>query len=158
MRNVISTTIITAMLAFAMPVFALSATQTVEKETVVQLPDGTESITRVSADTVTPGERIVYTLSFTNDDVQPATDIVLTVPVPKEVRFMEGSATNSNMIPVYSADGGSNFSTREQLRVRNNDGVFQAASSGDITHIRWTVPGPIAIGETGNLSFKGILR
>ena len=62
MRNVISTTIITAMLAFAMPVFALSATQTVEKETVVQLPDGTESITRVSADTVTPGERIVLSL------------------------------------------------------------------------------------------------
>jgi len=158
MRNLITATFTTALLAMAVPTYALSASQTVEKEVVVQMPDGTESVSRVAADMVTPGERVVYTLNFTNDDARPATDLVLTMPVPQEVRFMEGSASNTNMAPVYSADGGNNFSSREQLRIRDSDGVLQAASSGDITHIRWTVPGPLAIGETGNLSFKGILR
>ena len=142
-----------------MPAFSLSASQIVEKEVVVQLPDGTESVSRIAAETVTPGERVVYTLNFTNDEAQSATDLVLTMPIPKEVRFMEGSASNqSNMVPLYSADGGNNFTSRELLRVRDNDGFLQVASAGDITHIRWTVPGPLAIGETGSLSFKGTLR
>lgn len=158
MRNLITAAFTTLLLATGVPVFALSASQTVEKEIVVQMPDGTEIISRETAETVAPGERVVYTLSFTNDDAQPATDLVLTMPVPKEVRFMEGSASDNNMIPVYSADGGNSFAARELLRVRDNDGVLQSASSGDITHIRWTVPGPLAAGETGNLSFKGVLR
>ena len=158
MRNLITATFTTLLLATGVPVFALSASQTVEKEIVVQMPDGTETISRETAERVAPGERVVYTLNFTNDDAQTATDLVLTMPVPKEVRFMEGSASDVNMVPVYSADGGSSFAARELLRVRTADGSLQAASSGDITHIRWTVPGPIAVGETGELSFKGILR
>lgn len=158
MRNLILTTLTTAMLAFAGQSYALSASQTVEREVIVQMPDGTESVKREAADMVTPGERIVYTLSFTNDDAQPATDLVLTMPVPDEVRFMEGTASSNNMTPVFSADGGKNFSSRAQLKVRDNDGMLKTASSGEITHIRWTVPGPLAVGETGSLSFKGILR
>lgn len=158
MRKLILSTVTTALLAVAAPSYALSASQTVEREVVVQMPDGTETVSREAADMVTPGERIVYTLSFTNDDAQPATDLVLTMPVPDEVRFMEGTASNTNMTPVYSADGGKNFTSRAQLRVRDNDGNPQTASSGDITHIRWTVPGPLAVGDTGSLSFKGILR
>jgi len=158
MRHLITATVTTVLLAMTVPAIALSANQTVEKEVVVQMPDGTEIISREAAETVAPGERVVYTLNFTNDEAQPATDLILTMPVPKEVRFMEGSASAANMVPVYSADGGTSFATRELLRVRDNDGFLQSASSGDITHIRWTVPGPLAVGESGNLSFKGVLR
>lgn len=158
MRNLILTSITTALLAVAAPSYALTASQTVEKEVVVQMPDGAEKISRESAELVVPGERVVYTLNFTNDDAQPATDLVLTMPVPTEIEFMEGTASTNNMTPVYSADGGKSFSSREQLRVRDIDGTLSPASSSDITHIRWTVPGPLAVGETGNLSFKGVLR
>lgn len=159
MRNLILTTLTTACFtAIALPSYALTASQTVQKEVVVQLPDGTETVSREAADLVTPGERVVYTLEFTNDDAQPATDLVLTMPIPDEIKFMEGTASNNNMTPEYSADGGKNFSSREQLRVRDNDGTLITASSSDITHIRWTVPGPLAVGETGNLFFKGVLR
>jgi len=157
-RNIILATLTTALLATASQSYALTASQIVEKEVVVQQPDGTERVIREAADMVTPGERVVYTLNFTNDDAQPATDLVLTMPIPQEVRFMEGTASKTNMVPVFSADGGNNFSTREQLQIRNGDGNLRSATSGDITHIRWTVPGPIAVGETGNLSFKGVLR
>ncbi len=137
---------------------ALTATQSVEREVVVQLPDGTESVTRGPAELVTPGERIVYTLSFTNDDAAPATDLVLTMPVPSEIKFMDGSATQEGAKVVYSADGGQTFATRSGLRIVDASGSSRSASSEDITHIRWTVTGPVGVGETGTLSYKGILK
>lgn len=137
---------------------ALSAKQIVEKEVVVQMPDGTESVTREPADMVVPGERIVYTLNFTNDDAAPASDLVLTMPVPIEIKYMDGSAEKPGAKTVYSADGGQSFAERSTLRKVGADGNVRTAADEDITHIRWTVSGPIAVGETGNLSFKGILK
>jgi len=137
---------------------ALSAKQIVEKEVVVQMPDGTESVTREPADMVVPGERIVYTLNFTNDDAAPASDLVLTMPVPTEIKYMDGSAEKPGAKTVYSADGGQSFAERSKLSKVQADGNMRTAADEDITHIRWTVTGPIAVGETGNLSFKGILK
>lgn len=137
---------------------ALTAKQIVEKEVVVQMPDGTENVTRAPAEMVVPGERIVYTLNFTNDDAAPASDLVLTMPVPTEIKFMDGSADKVGAKTVYSADGGQSFAQRSALRKVGADGNVRSAADEDITHIRWTVAGPIAVGETGNLSFKGILK
>jgi len=137
---------------------ALTAKQIVEKEVTVQMPDGTQLITREAADMVVPGERIVYTLNFTNDEVKPASDLVLTMPVPNVVRYMDGSATETGASVVYSADGGKTFAGRSAVQVVDIDGTFRRASSDEITHIRWTVPGPVASGENGSLSFKGVLK
>jgi len=137
---------------------ALTAKQSVEKEVVVQMPDGTESLTREPAEMVTPGERIVYTLSFTNDEAAPASDLVLTMPVPPEIKYMDGSATKAGAKIVYSADGGQTFASRTDLRKVGTDGNMRAAIAEDITHVRWTVAGPVAVGETGMLSFKGVLK
>jgi len=137
---------------------ALTAQQSVEKEVVVQMPDGTEQVTREAAELVTPGERIVYSLNFTNDDAAPASDIVLTMPVPSAIKYMEGSATEAGAKVVYSADGGQTFASRTGLRKLGLDGNTRTANAEDITHIRWTVAGPVAVGERGVLSFKGILK
>jgi len=137
---------------------ALTAKQSVEKEIVVQMPDGTESITRAPAELVVPGERVVYTLNYTNDDAAPATDLVLTMPVPSEIKYMDGSATIDGAQVVYSADNGQTFASRAGVRVVGIDGNSRPASSEDITHIRWTVAGPLPVGETGTLSYKGILK
>lgn len=137
---------------------ALTAKQSVEKEIVVQMPDGTESVTRAPAELVTPGERVVYTLSYTNDDAAPATDLVLTMPVPSEIKYLDGSADLEGSKVVYSADGGQTFASRAGLSVVGIDGNTRTAISEDITHIRWTVAGPVAVGETGSLSYKGVLK
>ena len=158
MRRVTFAIIATASLLVSTSASALSAKQIVEKETVVQMPDGTESISRSPAEMVVPGERIVYTLNFTNDDKAAATDLVLTMPVPSEIKFLDGSATQSGVATVYSADGGKTFASRNVVRRIGLDGVARSANAEDITHIRWTVAGPVAVGETGNLSFKGTLK
>lgn len=136
---------------------ALTAKQIVEKETVVQMPDGSETVTRSKAANIAPGERVVYTLSFTNDKVEPASDLVLTMPVPDEIKYMDGTASQEGASIVFSADGGQTFAPRDNLQT-STGGVTRTATADDITHIRWTVAGPVAAGETGNLSYKGVLK
>jgi len=116
-----------------------------------------KQIVRAKAANIAPGERVVYTLSFTNDDAEPASDLVLTMPVPEEIKYMDGTATRDGASIVFSADGGQTFAARDTLKA-SMDGVMRSATAADITHIRWTVTGPIASGESGNLSYKGILK
>jgi len=158
MRHLTLALITAASLMATTSASALTAKQSVEKEIVVQMPDGTETLTRAPAEMVIPGERIVYTLNFVNDDSAPASDLVLTMPVPSEIKYLDDTATKEGAKIVYSADGGQTFTTRTGLRVADLDGTLRAASAEDITHIRWTVAGPLAVGETGALSFKGVLK
>lgn len=156
-RTVLSTLAISAM-AFALPASALTATQIVEKEVVIENQDGTTQTQRVPAERVIPGERIVYTLRYLNDGAEPATDLVMTMPVPKEVTFIDGSAERSGAETVYSVDGGDSFAPRESLQVRGVDGASRPAKAEDITHVKWTVAGPVQSAEAGELVFKGTLK
>jgi len=71
---------------------------------------------------------------------------------------MDGSAAKVGAKTVYSADGGQTFTDRAALRSIGADGIVRTATAEDITHIRWTVAGPVAVGETGSLSYKGVLK
>jgi len=145
-------------LSLAAPASALEAEQRVLKEVVVQQANGTTSKKYVNADLVTPGETVVYALVFRNDDVKPVDDIVLVMPVPAEVRYIEGSATNRLSSVEFSADGGGSFTAREGLSKRQPDGRVTAATTDDITHVRWKVARSVQPGETGQLWFRGTLR
>lgn len=158
MRHLYIALLGTAVLGFTAPVSALTASQVVEKEIVVINDDGSETTRRTPADTVVPGERIVYTLNYQNDKSEAANDLVLTMPVPGEVKFIEGSADNRASVVTYSADGGQSFASRQTLTVQTADGEWSPASSGDVTHIRWLIAGPVQAGQTGQLAFKGTLK
>lgn len=148
----------TAALGLAAPVSALTASQVVEKEIVVINADGSETTRRAPAETVVPGERIVYTLNYTNDKSEAASDLVLTMPVPDVVKFIEGSAENKMSVVTYSTDGGQSFAPRQSLMVQTDDGNWVPAGSEDLTHVRWRVAGPVQAGQTGQLAFKGVLK
>ena len=137
--------------------FALTASQTVQKEVEITKADGTTEISYAPADLVAPGERIVYALNIENDGVQPATDLVLTMPVPDEIKYMEGSARKTGAVVTYSADNGQSFAARDSVTVVEGL-VSRVAQSEDITHIRWKLAGPINAGEVDTLVFKGILK
>jgi len=147
-----------AVLASGVSASALTATQKVEKEITVQQADGTVSTKRVSAAEVTPGEKIVYTVAFTNDSTEAATDIVLAMPVPSDVRYLEGSADRSGAIVRYSADGGTSFVERDALVLPAVGGGTRAASSDDITHIQWRIAGPVQVGTRDEIAFKARLK
>ena len=147
-----------AVLASGISASALSATQKVEKEITVQQADGTNVTKRVSAAEVTPGEKIVYTVAYTNDSAEAATDIVLAMPVPADVRFLEGSADRSGAAVRYSADGGASFVERDALVLPAVGGGTRAANSDDITHIQWRIAGPVPVGTSDEITFKARLR
>ena len=154
------TPLITVLAALSLSSFAgaLSATQTIEKEKTVINTDGTTQIIRTAADTVVPGETVVYTLNFVNDDSSAADNLVLTMPVPEQVTYNEGSADRAGTVVVYSADSGQSFASRQATMVMTAAGDVRAAGAADITHVRWTIPGPVAAGETGQLSFTATLK
>jgi uncharacterized repeat protein (TIGR01451 family) len=141
----------------ALPAHALTAKQTVEKEVVVRNADGTESASRMPADVVVPGERVVYTVSFTNDDVQPAQNFVMTQPVPEEVTYIEGSAEKPGAELSVSTDGGNSFSPRGAATVLR-DGERVRATASDITHLRWKIVTPLAPGGNDSVAYKAVLK
>ena len=147
-----------AILASGVSASALTATQKVEKEITIQKADGTNATQLVSAAEVTPGEKIVYTVAYTNDSAEAATDIVLAMPVPSDVRFLEGTADRPGAIVRYSADGGTSFVEREALVLPAVGGGTRAAASDDITHIQWRIAGPVPVGASDEITFKARLK
>lgn len=147
-----------ALFATAISASALTASQKVQKEVTVQQADGTNAVKLVSADEVTPGEVIVYTVDFTNDQAEPVSDIVLAMPVPSDVRFLEGSADKTGAVVRYSADGGDSFVDRSSLVLPAVGGGTRAASADDITHIQWRIAGPVLAGSSDAITFKARLK
>ncbi len=141
-----------------MPVTALTASQIVEREVVVFNEDGSQTITRIAADKVTPGDKVVYSLKYFNDEDNPAENIVLVMPIPTQVDYIEGSADYEGVNSVFSSDGGKTFATRNELKVLQSDGSQEIAQASDITHIRWTVKNAVAPNTGGSLSFSGRLQ
>ena len=147
-----------ALLAVGASAQALTATQKVEKEITIRQADGTNVTQRVAADEVTPGEKVVYTVDYLNDSAEPATDLVLAMPVPSDIRFLEGSADREGAVVRYSVDGGVNFVERNALIMPAVGGGTRPAGVDDITHIQWRIAGPVAVGASDAVVFKGRLK
>ncbi|GHB04876.1 hypothetical protein GCM10009069_29270 [Algimonas arctica] len=154
----LSTALALIILATAPSALALSATQTVLKEIRTTTPSGDVTTRYVAAELVIPGETIVYRLDYVNDSAESVTDMVLTMPVPAEVTFQDGSAEQAGMETSFSSDGGQTFFARPALMVDADEGVMVPASAEDITHIRWVSNITVASNEDGILQFKAVLK
>jgi uncharacterized repeat protein (TIGR01451 family) len=154
----LSLTVLAAALAAVAPAeAAMTARQIVEKEVVVRAANGVETVKRVAADKVTPGETIVYSIRYENDAAEAASDIVLVMPVPKEVSYVEGSVSGDDSSVAFSADGGKTYVARGRLTVEEG-GATRPARGDEITHVRWTLATPVPPKAEGEVSYKAILR
>lgn len=150
---------LSAAAAFSAPAFAtgLSASQTVERIVKTEAPDGTISVTLEPATEVIPGEELVYSINFTNDSNADADNIVLTMPVPAEVSYIENSATSTGTSVAFSVDGGQSFAPRGDLKV-SVAGEERDALSEEITHIRWALTEAVGAGQSGKLVYRAVLK
>ena len=158
MKHITFAIITSVALGFASTANAMSAKQKVEKEITRTQADGTVVTELVEASMVTPGEKVVYTLDVHNTNAEPATDLVLAMPVPVHVKYIEGSADRVGASVKYSADGGQTYTRRDDLQVPSAAGGMRAANADDITHIQWIITGPINTGQTDAVRFKARLR
>ena len=145
--------------AFAAPAFAdsLKASQTVEVAMVSLDENGERQVIYTIADEIAPGSELRYVLTYDNQADVAASDVRLVMPVPAEVTLIEGSADQPVATVTYSADNGATFASRDTLTVLE-DGELKPASTEDITHLRWTFAEAIQPGESGKLTYSGILQ
>ena len=129
-----------------------------------------QPVTRPYAPTdikVIPGDLLVITNAFRNTGSEPVTGFVINNPVHPAVDFISVTEDWAQV----SVDGGNTFGKLTELKVVSTDSaaneiegqapapsVSRAAQPTDVTHVRWTFPGSIAAGESGELSFRGSVK
>lgn len=135
----------------------LSVQTVVQKEQVTIDDDGEQQVTLVAAETVVPGERVVYTITFTNISNDAADNVVITNPIAESLTYIDGSAFGPGAEILFSVDNGRTFAGREALTVVD-EGVVRAASAEDFTHIRWVMQQELAAGAQGVARFSAVLE
>ena len=133
---------------------SVSLTSEVLVEHVKQQADGSSQIVREEPKVVTPGDKLVFLLSYRNGGAEPATGFVVTNPIPASVAFSGGESEGA----IVSVDGGKSWGPLASLKVANEDGSLRPATASDVTHIRWSFAQPIAAGRAGQLSFRGVVK
>lgn len=156
LMTVLSTTVL-VLPAYAQEEGNLNVTTTVQKQEVT-VNDAGESETRlVPANTVVPGETVIYTITFQNIGDEPATNVVITNPISETLTYVEGSAFGPGTIIQFSTDGGQNFAAADELTV-DADGESRPAGPDDYTHIQWVMQNELAVGSQGTARFTAVLK
>jgi uncharacterized repeat protein (TIGR01451 family) len=127
--------------AQAAPATPVKLELSVLKEARTAASDGTTKIDLVPVASITPGDRLVYILTYSNTGTKPVGQVVLDYPLPEGLAYR--GATDGSLPPQVSADGVH----------------FAPSVSGQpITALRWHVSGEIAPGAHGVVSFKATLN
>ena len=150
------------LLGLSLAVFAqedgsLDVQTVVQKEEVVVNENGESENRLVAVESVIPGERVFYTITFTNVGDEPAENVVITNPIATELTYVEGSAFAPGMDVQFSVDGGASFAVAAELTVTEN-GASRAAGPEDFTHIRWVMQGELNTGSQGTARFAAVLN
>ena len=103
---------------------------------------------------VVPGDRLIFVVSYQNTGAAPASNFVVTNPLPSAVSYQ---GTSDPMAQV-SINGGHDWDRLNQLKVKESDGNWRAARPEDVTHIRWAMKQAVPVGGIGKLSFRGVVR
>ena len=135
----------------------LNVQTVVQKEQVTVNEAGVAETSLVPAETVVPGESVVYTITFRNISEEPADNVVITNPIADSLTYVEGSAFGPGTEIQFSVDGGQTFAPRDELTV-SEGGAVRAASAQDFTHIRWVMQQELAVGAQGVARFSAVLE
>jgi uncharacterized repeat protein (TIGR01451 family) len=134
---------------------ALVIKAAVLREERVAAADGSTATRLVAPTRVTPGDRLVYQLSYRNGGTAPATGVVIAYPVPEHLQYA-GAATPS-AAPELSVDG-KTFGPLPTLLVRGPGGTSRPAQAADVRVVRWRLSRPVAAGGEGTVAFRALLK
>ncbi len=161
MKTLLKMTLITstflAMTAFAQEQGHLNVRTVVQKEEVTVTDAGETERKLVPADTVVPGDDVVYTITFTNVSDETAENIVITNPISQNLTYVQGSAFGPGTLIEFSVDNGQSFAAPDELMV-GVSGEQRPAAAEDFTHVRWTMQNELQAGAQGMARFKARLN
>lgn len=138
--------------AYAQGPLQLASDVFVERE--IAKPDGTKAKLLEEPKTVVPGDQLVFVVRYKNVGTAIANNFVVTNPMPRAVRF-DGTADGAELV---SVDGGKNWGALATLRIAQSNGGDRAATSADVTHLKWNFNQPLSAGAEGKLIFRGVVR
>lgn len=140
----------------AMAAPQISIETRVEKEVRVTDANGETRVERVTADTVSPGETLFFTLSFSNSGDEAATNVKLDNPIPEGTRYVGNSAWGQDADILFSIDQGQTFKQPAMLTY-SVDGAESQASPEQYTNVRWLI-GSIPAGSSGEAGFSATVQ
>lgn len=149
-----------SVLALSMPLGAAHAAEgvTLTSQTFVEKtetgPAGKVVTVRKEPGIVTPGDKVVFVLSYRNGGARPATGFVLTNPVPSAIVY----TGSDDAAAVVSVDGGKTWGPLATRTVRLPDGTGRPALAADVTHVRWPFAQPVQAGGSGQVSYRGTVK
>lgn len=133
--------------------------QTVVQKVLEQADENGEKKTElVGVETAIPGDEVVYTVTFTNIGDERAENILITNPIPPQLRYVSGTAFGPGTEVEYSVDGGATWGRAAALRVMTDSGNQRMAEPDDYTHIRWALNTPLEVGERSFARFRAVVR
>lgn len=138
--------------AYAQGPLQLASDVFVERE--IAKPDGTKAKLLEEPKTVVPGDQLVFVVRYKNVGTATASNFVVTNPMPRAVRF-DGTADGAELV---SVDGGKSWGALATLRIAHSNGGDRAATSADVTHLKWNFNQPLSAGAEGKLIFRGVVR
>ncbi|SEH18259.1 conserved repeat domain-containing protein [Sphingopyxis sp. YR583] len=111
--------------------------------------------TYVAPEVVVPGDRVRVTLIFMNNGAAPAAGVKLVNPIPEGLIF-DGTADTEGFD--VSTDGGKTFGALAALTVPVDGAARRAATTADVSHVRWLWPDAIGSGQSRSVAFFGRVR
>ena len=126
-----------AFFALVAPASAIAASEVsldsdVFVERVKQDASGKQTTVLEPPKVVTPGDKLLFVLSYKNGGAKAASDFVVTNPIPDAVAFSGAEGEGS----VVSVDGGKSWGALAALKVKQADGKLRPAVPADVTHVR----------------------
>lgn len=129
-----------------------------EQEQVVVDETGEEVTRLVPVRTITPGEEVIYTISFTNISEDSAENVTITNAVPRHMVYVDNTAFGPGTDVTYSVDGGQTYGAPDELTVIDRDGSEKRATAANYTHIRWVMRHDLQPGSKGFARFRAQLK
>ena len=145
-----------ALVAAAAPAAAqVSLDNKVLREEVKTDANGVKTTNLVQTRNIAPGSTAVYVMTVRNGGARPASNLVISNPIPRDLVYMGPGADSA--APDVSVDGGRSFGQLASLNVRGVAGP-RAAQFADVTNVRWTIAGPLARGAASSVSYRARVR
>lgn len=131
-----------------------------EVEVMIKNDEGKEELKRVNAAdaNVVPGDTVIFSTYYTNVGKEPASDIVINNPMPRNMLYIDGTAEGRRTKIEFSVDNGKVFGRPDKLTIKDAGGKERAASSSDYTNIRWSLTGDLGSGKSSSVSFRAKVK
>lgn len=114
-----------------------------------------------ATDRTSPGDTIVYTITYSNTGDVDALGAEIMDPLPQGVLYIDKSAGGKDAKILFSIDDGVTFHAPPlYYKTTNKEGkeVRMEAGPERYTHIKWQLTRPLKPGQAGTFNFKARVK